>query len=46
MNFADMPVEHMLYIPGVRLVGLARGFRLGAMSAREVLARRARERRR
>ena len=46
MNFGDMPVEHMLYIPGVLLVGLALGFRLGAKSAREELARRERERRR
>jgi hypothetical protein len=38
-------VEHILYIPGILLVGLAIGFRLGASAARRELERRQRERR-
>jgi len=37
-------IEHFLYIPGVLLVGLAVGFRLGAKAARDELERRRRER--
>ena len=37
-------IEHIFYIPGVRLLGLALGFRLGAKAAREELERRRRER--
>lgn len=33
-------VEHFLYIPGILLVGLAFGFRLGAKAAREELEKR------
>ncbi len=39
-------IEHVIYIPGVLLVGLAIGFRLGAKATRDELARRERERRR
>lgn len=39
-------IEHIIYIPGVLLVGLALGFRMGAKAAREELDRKARERRR
>ena len=38
-------IEHILYIPGILLVGLAIGFRLGARAARAELERRAKERR-
>ncbi len=37
-------IEHVLYIPGILLVGLAIGFRLGAKAARAELERRRRER--
>ncbi|HJK90997.1 MAG TPA: hypothetical protein RMH85_33150 [Polyangiaceae bacterium LLY-WYZ-15_(1-7)] len=37
-------IEHIFYIPGVLLLGLALGFRLGAKAAREELERRRRER--
>ena len=39
-------VAHLIYIPGVLLVGIALGFVMGARSARAELARRAKERRR
>ena len=39
-------VDHLLFIPGVLLVGLALGFRLGARAARAEAARRDRDRRR
>jgi len=39
-------IEHILYIPGMLLVGLALGFRLGASAARKELEREARDRRR
>lgn len=39
-------IEHILYIPGVLLVGLAIGFRVGAAAARKELERQAQERRR
>ncbi len=39
-------IEHIIYIPGVLLVGLALGFRMGAKAARAELDRKARERRR
>jgi hypothetical protein len=38
-------IEHILYIPGILIVGLAIGFRLGARAARAELERRAKERR-
>lgn len=38
-------IEHLLFIPGVLLVGLAIGFRLGAKAAREELERQRAERR-
>jgi hypothetical protein len=38
-------IEHVIYIPGILLVGLAIGFRLGARAARAELERRAKERR-
>lgn len=42
----DVPsIEHILYIPGILLVGLALGFRLGARAARAELERRDRARR-
>lgn len=37
-------VEHLLYIPGILLLGLAFGFRLGAKAARDELDRQKRER--
>lgn len=37
-------VEHILYIPGILIVGIAIGFRLGARAARAELERRERER--
>jgi hypothetical protein len=40
-----VPIEHIIYIPGILLIGLAIGFRLGARAARSELERRARERR-
>ena len=39
-----MPVEHLLYIPGVVLVGLAIGYVLGARAARAEMERRQKER--
>lgn len=39
-----MPVEHLIYIPGVLLIGLAIGFRMGARAARAEIERRRRER--
>lgn len=39
-----MPVEHILYIPGVILVGLAIGYVLGARAARAEMERRKKER--
>jgi hypothetical protein len=41
-----MPFEHILYIPGVLLVGIALGFVFGARSARAEMERRDKERRR
>lgn len=41
-----MPVEHVLYIPAVLLVGFAFGFRVGAKAARDELDRREQRRRR
>jgi len=38
-------IEHILYIPGILLVGIAFGFRMGARAARAELERRRRERR-
>ncbi len=38
-------VEHIIYIPGILLIGFAVGFRLGARAVREEFERRARERR-
>jgi hypothetical protein len=39
-------IGHMIYIPGVLLIGLAFGFRLGARAVRAELERREQERRR
>lgn len=39
-----MPVEHLIYIPGILLVGAAIGYVLGARAARAELERRKRER--
>jgi hypothetical protein len=39
-------VDHLLYIPGILLIGVAIGFRVGASAARSELERRAAERRR
>ncbi len=39
-------IEHILYIPGILLVGLAFGFRLGASAARQELERQRRDRQR
>lgn len=35
-------IEHILYIPGILLVGFALGFRLGARAARAELEKKAR----
>lgn len=41
----DMPTaEHVLFIPGVLLIGIAIGYSMGARAARAELARRERER--
>jgi proteasome assembly chaperone (PAC2) family protein len=39
-----VPVEHLIYIPGVILVGLAIGYVLGARAARAEMERRQKER--
>ena len=39
-------IEHVIYIPGILLLGLAIGFRLGAKAARAELERRRAERKR
>jgi proteasome assembly chaperone (PAC2) family protein len=41
-----VPVEHLLYIPGVLLVGVAVGYVLGARAARAEVERQRRERKR
>ena len=40
-----MPVEHIIYIPGILLVGIAVGYVMGARAARAELDRRRKERR-
>lgn len=35
-----MPVEHIIYIPGILLVGISIGYVLGARAARAELERR------
>ncbi len=37
-------IAHIFYIPGILLVGLAIGFRLGAKAVREEMERQRRER--
>lgn len=39
-----MPFEHIIYIPGLLLVGIAIGYVLGARAARAELERRKQER--
>ncbi|MGE0789126.1 MAG: hypothetical protein AB7S26_25865 [Sandaracinaceae bacterium] len=39
-----MPLAHIIYIPGILLVGITIGYVLGARAARAELARRRRER--
>ena len=34
-----MPIEHLLYIPGVLLVGVLIGYGLGAKAVRQEMAR-------
>lgn len=34
-----MPVEHVIYIPGVLIVGLVAGYVLGARAVREEIAK-------
>jgi len=41
-----MPIEHIIYIPGILLLGIAIGFVAGARAARSELERRQKERRR
>lgn len=41
-----MPLAHLLYIPGVLLIGLAIGYVLGTRAARAELDKRRRARRR
>lgn len=38
-------IEHILYIPGILLVGLALGFRFGAQAARNELEKQRKKRR-
>jgi hypothetical protein len=38
-------IEHIVYIPGILLLGIAIGFRFGAKAARAELERRQRDRR-
>jgi proteasome assembly chaperone (PAC2) family protein len=40
-----VPIEHIIYIPGILLVGTAIGYVLGARAARAELERRRREQR-
>lgn len=40
-----MPVEHIIYIPGILLVGLSIGYVMGARAARAEFERQKRERR-
>lgn len=37
-------IEHLLYIPGMLLIGIAVGFRFGAKAARDEMARQQKER--
>ena len=39
-----MPLEHIIYIPGIALLGIAIGYVLGARAARAEMERRRRER--
>jgi proteasome assembly chaperone (PAC2) family protein len=39
-----VPLEHIIYIPGILLVGIAIGYVLGAKAARAEIERRRRER--
>jgi len=39
-------ISHIIYIPGILLIGFALGFRMGARAVRAELARRDQERRR
>jgi len=39
-----VPIEHVIYIPGILLVGIAIGYVLGARAARAELERRKQER--
>jgi hypothetical protein len=39
-----VPVEHIIYIPGILLVGLSIGYVMGARAARAELERQRRER--
>lgn len=39
-------IAHIIYIPGVLLIGIALGFRMGARAVRAELDRREQERRR
>jgi len=39
-------ISHIIYIPGILLIGFALGFRVGARAVRAELARREQERRR
>ena len=41
-----MSIAHIMYIPGILLVGFAFGFRIGANAVRAELERREQERRR
>jgi len=39
-------ISHIIYIPGILLIGFALGFRMGARAVRAEFARREQERRR
>ena len=39
MNVGDITVEHVIFIPGVLLVGVTIGFVLGARAVRNEMAR-------
>jgi hypothetical protein len=41
-----MPIEHVIYIPGVFLIGLVTGYLLGARAVREEMERAKKRRKR
>jgi len=39
MNVGDITIEHVIFIPGVLLIGVTIGFLLGAKAVRNEMAR-------